>query len=437
MPRMFRSPESSERGAVLVYVAICLLALIAFSAFVVDYGVMMASRGQAQTAADAGALSGAVSLAFNSSTDFPAAQVRAQALAQANTVWGQSPDVQLADVTFPPCPPGAPGPPDTCVRVDVFRNQRPGGSPLPVYFASLTGLVTNQGVQATATAQIVTGDTTDCLKPWAVVDRWAEFGEPWSVTSTYDRYSNGQGNNPPQENDVYTPPSDTSPGTGFRLPYDEGSRFAIKTGGGSGAGVGSGWFRSIDLPRADTTQMGGNTYQNNILTCNGLPSTFASPDTVCPVSIANNHEQRAYWAARGCYAVQAGVGSTANSIADLVARDPSASWSNGEIAGSSFDPPTRSPRVVPIGVMDVDWYLSNDPGGNHGVLRMVNIFGFFVEGMGSVHTTTGQISVPAVNGQGQTQAVVGRIMTIPSLSSSGTSNLTASASFLRTVILVR
>ena len=34
---------------------------------------------------------------------------------------------EVADVTFPPCPPGAPGLADVCVRVDVFRNQRAGG----------------------------------------------------------------------------------------------------------------------------------------------------------------------------------------------------------------------------------------------------------------------------------------------------------------------
>ena len=42
--------------------------------------------------------------------------------------------------------------------------------------------------------------------------------------------------------------------------------------------------------------------------------------------------------------------------------------------------------------MDIDWYLSHDPTGNNGVLRMVNIFGFFIEGMGSVDQNTGAIA---------------------------------------------
>ena len=48
--------SGNERGAILIHVAIALLGLLAFSAFSIDHGVMMVSRGQAQTAADAGAL---------------------------------------------------------------------------------------------------------------------------------------------------------------------------------------------------------------------------------------------------------------------------------------------------------------------------------------------------------------------------------------------
>jgi hypothetical protein len=41
---MRRSTFSSQRGAVLIHVAIALLGLIAFSTFVTDYGVMWVSR---------------------------------------------------------------------------------------------------------------------------------------------------------------------------------------------------------------------------------------------------------------------------------------------------------------------------------------------------------------------------------------------------------
>lgn len=431
--RVASSRLDNQHGAVLIQVAVAMLALLALSSFVFDYGVMWVSRGQAQNAADAGALSGAVSLAFNSPTDQPAARARAIAMAQSNKVWNQAPSVTDADVTFPACPPGIPGPQDNCVKVDVFRNQA-RGNPLPTFFAKLAG-VASQGAVATATAQVVTGDTTACLRPWAVVDRWQEFGPEGPAplpSSTFDRYSTGQGSSPPQENDLYIPPSEGG-GTGYTLPADLGRQFAIKMGPSGGNEISSGWFRTLDLPRADTTQLGNNTVQSNILTCNGLPASFASPATVCPASIPNNWEDTAYWAARGCYRVQTGatVGSTRNSIEELVARDSGAQWSNGNITGSQFDPPANSPRVVPVGVMDIDWYLSHDPTGNNGVLRMVNIFGFFIEGMGDVDRNTGAITL-AANGQ----SVIGRIMTLPA-TASGNSTLPGNASFLVTVRLVR
>jgi predicted aconitase with swiveling domain len=82
--------------------------------------------------------------------------------------------------------------------------------------------------------------------------------------------------------------------------------------------------------------------------------------------------------------------------------------------------------------MDIDSYMAANPTGQNGVLRMVNIFGFFIEGIGDIDRNTGQIIFPANNGQ----AVIGRIMTLPS-TAVGNSSLPNSASFLRTILLVR
>ena len=253
MSRVVRAPLATrqpERGAVLIMVMVAMVALIAFGAFVVDYGVMWTSRGQVQTSADAGALSGAIALAYDNPTDFAGAKTKARAVARANTVRGQTPAVDLTDVSFPTCPTGAPGASNACVKVEAFRNQTRGNA-LPMYFGNLVG-VAAQGVRSTATAQIVSGNKTDCLKPWAVVDRWIEFGPEGpnvQPTSTYDKYSTGRGSSPPQEDDVYTPPSAGSPGSGFTLPADLGRRFAVKTDGVSE--LSSGWFLEIKLPRLD------------------------------------------------------------------------------------------------------------------------------------------------------------------------------------------
>ena len=95
---------NGERGAVLVHVALAMLALIAFSALAIDYGALLASRRQAQNSADAAALAGALSLAFDDPDDIPRAQAGAAAAGVANQVWGAAPsivpatDVQLVTV---------------------------------------------------------------------------------------------------------------------------------------------------------------------------------------------------------------------------------------------------------------------------------------------------------------------------------------------------
>lgn len=450
------SRSSSERGAVIIQVAVCLLVLLAFSAFVVDYGIMWASRGQAQTAADAGALTAAIALGYDGLTDvnLPAAKVdaqqKAQAVARTNLVWGQSPDVQLTDITFPACPPNSPGPPDTCVRVDAFRNQA-RNNPLSMFFGTLVG-VTAQGVQATATAQIIGANVTDCLKPWAVVDRWDEFTPQQYVPTTnwnpandtewnggggisFDRYSTGQGKAPPQENDFYQPPTQTEVGTGYNLKYDSGTQYAVKTDSNTNSTVSPGWFRAIRIPRLDG-QTGANVYGENIRSCGGLPNGYADPATVCPDDINNGNA--AYWAERGCYGVEPGnmVGPTRSGVDDLIARDPGAQWvsvgpggQQGYVTGSNAPNWWQSPRVVPIGVIDINHFMQQDPNGQNGVLKMVNIFGFFIEGMGDVNDATGAIT-PNSNGK----AVIGRILTIPGL---GRSRLSTNSVFLRSIILVR
>ena len=83
--------DRSERGAVLVQVAIAILVLTAMATFVVDHGVLWVSRGQAQNAADAGALSGAIARAYDELTDPPASNgkafMSAMGAALANNVW--------------------------------------------------------------------------------------------------------------------------------------------------------------------------------------------------------------------------------------------------------------------------------------------------------------------------------------------------------------
>src|SRR5690349_18715647 len=85
----------SEGGAILIQVAIALLVLTAFAMFVVDYGIMWVGRRAAQNAADAGALAGAVALAFDADTRLSngPAKTAAYRFARGNSVVGAAPDV--------------------------------------------------------------------------------------------------------------------------------------------------------------------------------------------------------------------------------------------------------------------------------------------------------------------------------------------------------
>src|SRR4051794_18325597 len=103
---MLSSPNRgrSDRGAILIQVAISILALTALTSFVVDYGVMWLARRQAQNAADAGALAGAIARAFDETANPPAANgatyQSAVKAAQANAVFGTTPTVTVSW----PCP---------------------------------------------------------------------------------------------------------------------------------------------------------------------------------------------------------------------------------------------------------------------------------------------------------------------------------------------
>ena len=168
--------SESERGAVLIHVAIGMMVLIGFLTFVVDYGVMWVGRGQAQNAADAGALAGAVSMAFDANgwtdrTETGPARTAARQMAVSNAVIGQAPDVVMASDVFFTGNPADMCPADVngntpCIRVDVYRNQA-RNNPLPSIFGRTFG-ITAYGVRATATARVAIADSSNCMKPWAI-----------------------------------------------------------------------------------------------------------------------------------------------------------------------------------------------------------------------------------------------------------------------------
>jgi len=411
--RRRRTGRAHERGAVLVQVLIAFIGLTAFSAFVVDYGVLWTARRQAQNAADAAASAAGVSLGFVNATNQNLARSAALDAAAANAIWGQAPDITAGDVTFPVCPPGAPGAgTNACVRADVFRNQRAGGRPLPTIFGNLVG-VTSQGVRATATAEVMWGNGTNCVKPFAIPDKWTELhnnqGPPgWDPTDTFERYvQNGRNRgsllNPA---DAYTPPSGGAGGTngtGYNVSADYGLQLTLRSTNPTGA-LQPGWYGSVIINPADG--QGASVTEDDIANCD---PTVIRPGDVLTVEPGNMR------------------GPIRRGVTDLINLDPNARWNTSLNGGrgaiengcmsSQSNPCALSPRVVAIPVFDPDIWDRDPANGRNISLTITRVVGMFIERM-------------------QGNDVVGRLMPYPSPAYSGTGGVPGAA-FVVSVVLVR
>jgi len=407
--RTLRIRAADERGAVIIQVGVAILVLTAFAMFIVDYGLLWVSRQQAQNSADAGALAGATSLAlddFNDRTATGPAKLAAQSFASVNYVWDSHPDVQMdADVRFYPDAPAAfpaecAG--NDCIRVDVHRTQA-RGNPLPMFLGYLVGL-TNQGVRAMAIGQAASANASDCMKPWAIADKWEEHNPkvaPWDPDQDYDP----SGATP----DVYVRPAvdRSSMGTSFTVTgpnNDYGRKLLLKAGDPKDA-INPGWFQAIDLSCPGGGGAGGNCYRQNI---GGCSTKIWKIGDMVPKENGNM------------------VGPTRQGVDDLIDLDPKATWNplTKKVEGSCAENNsckvkglTQSPRIVPVPVFDLDLYMKTGGPGN-GTVLIVNILGFFVDKM-------------------QGNDVEGYLMTMPDLLVSNGGGVAQNGSFIKAVQLVR
>jgi Flp pilus assembly protein TadG len=412
--------SASERGAVLVQSAIILLTLLAFSAFVVDYGVQWVARNQAQTAADAGALAGAIALAYDDTTYPPTVspdQVKQSAAAAAlcasgssnctassatgNPVWPSEAGASSAvDVLFE-CPPGFTG---KCVRVNVYRNGESGNVitaaswKLPRFVLPLLGAPA-QGVKATASARYVAANATNCMRPFALPDKWIDNVNP----GTFDHWnSDGTSKNP---FDLYNPPT-RSDFTGYRYPDNVGDLVTlIPQDTNNNTIAGNGWSLMVDLPDGAGGWLTGNSNTSTIAHCVG---SIVKIGQYLPTE-------------------NGGTGQINHYTTDLISQDSSARWD--PVAKKVVSSYPTSPRVIPIAVFDVDEYqhrkvMSNrDPciaaGMGGQCVKVVNILGFFV------------LDQPASG------SVRGYLASDPGTFVTGTPDIVDDAAFLHVIQLVR
>lgn len=407
--RPLRERAASEQGAILIHVALALVMLIGFNTFVVDYGVLWVGRGMAQNAADAGALAGATALAFDDFEDRSetgAAKTAANAVALLNGIWGEAPDNDIVtDVYFPDEP--AVCADTSCIRVDVYRNQARGNA-LPVLFGGSLGLV-NQGVRAMAIARAAVANASDCLKPWAIQDKWFDRYDPadndfvWDTGDKFEKYVENGPDKGTQlaEPDYYIPATQGDPGTGFTLSNDLGLQITLKTPNPNEA-MAPGQFHPIDLPRVDGGPItGGDKYRENIASCNGLPIEIGDTLTTEPGNM---------------------IGPTKQGVEDLIALDPDAEWDPvtktvvNSCAQAATPCAARSPRIVAIPLFNPEVYEDGRQTGRVD-LQIVKILGFFIADM-------------------QGNEVIGYLTSAPGLLV-GTEPFDFDSAFLKTVLLVR
>jgi hypothetical protein len=425
----------SERGAIIIHVAIALLALLAFTTFVVDQGMLFVARGQAQTAADAGALAGANALLLDP-VDSTGAEQAARHFANVNGIWGQATDQAHIVVPTPPiaCPDGI----AACVRVDVMRGQpdranQPHANTFPMFFGYMAGL-TDQGTRATATAQVGRGNAVQCIKPWIVVDKWQDN-------------SVGQGVDPNawDQADSFDPGVDTyTQALGFTAsgtPNNIGTQLMMK---GDQNEWSAGWSQRIELGGGN----GASTYMDEIVGCPEWVPTVGlyDPQFPCLVRADVNLE-------RGCAGVRPGVAqgpTDQNGVQELIALDSTAKWDTGTntvvggctTAGncSTVNPMGIgiSPRIVPIALFDPQACVNTScHTGNNSVAQITNILGFFIEGMCN-DVYPNQATRPAWCGTNAEagKMLVGRLMAYPGQYSS-VSGSAGPQTFVKVVRLIR
>jgi hypothetical protein len=358
----------SEQGAVFVQVGISLFVLMAFNVFVLDYGMMWIGRRQAQNAADAGALAGAVARGYDDFDDPPSssglAHDSAEQVAIANLVWQQA---GTPVVTFD-CPSGVTG---RCVRVDVYRDGTNGSTALPTLFGPILG-ITSQKVKASATSILGSGNATDCLRPIAFADEWLEGASNNQFNGYIETGPNaGQLFLPASDRDSYTAPGAAPAGpTGMtRVSTDLGERIIWEldrqTTTAPFAPITRGLVVALNLP-------GAGTFEDKLRVCNGQ---LVQLRQTLPVQIPP-------------------AGDTEDALDWLITQDSGVTWNESQNRIENSCAPgcaSISPRLIPVALFDPDrfqlgralnppdWTAVGCPT-NSPCITVTNIVGFFVHG---------------------------------------------------------
>lgn len=347
----------------MISVAVMILVVIAFGALAIDFSLLFLTRTQLQTAADAAAHAGALTLA-RSGGDQGAATTSAIQIAAMNRAFTKAPGftgniigpvvITADDVTFPAA---------HQVHVETHRTAAKGNGLRSGFLRVLDPVqkkVLDITAEATAAYASVCGGT--CMMPWCPPDRWTD--------------ADGDGD--------YDAGEFYDPGlTGYRMPDDEGLQIVLKLARHN-QDLASEWYYAVDFPPGNkgTPVPGGNRYRDWITGC---------VDSTLVVEVGDTLQ------------IEPGnmKGPTAQGVALRIAADPGASWdgSTNSVVGSAF---ARSPRIVKACFFDPTVGVLA-PGGGKGAGKgapkggsgrkdvvVAKVFAFFLEGVDADGNVTGR-----------------------------------------------
>jgi hypothetical protein len=295
-----------ERGSVLGFVALALLALLGMLAVGVDLGLTYEARNAAQRTADAAALAGAAAL-----VDFgndPGVEDRvyeyAEPYVEENPVQGDVASMEPSDVVVDL--------ENWRVTATVHRTEE-RGNPVATFFGRIIG-IDEVDVAAVATAEAIEAGGVNCLLPLAIPDRWFD--------------ANDDGLFDPDDGDLYIPWPEKG-WTGYTA-GDIGETIVIKPFKKSGQ-MNESWY----YPWRPPGQQGGDDYRENISSC-------VDPELVYGVGQEVDTEPGAM------------IGPTKQGFEDLIAQDPDAQWSSqkGCVIRDNPDICVDSPRIRPAPMFD-------------------------------------------------------------------------------------
>lgn len=336
-----------ERGMGLLFVGVGLMAFLVATTLAVDVGMLMTARNQTQNAADAGALAGAVALAFNDFNDrSPTGPAVQNALSAAtdtsNNIMGSPGSVSTADVTFPTDPGGQ----ANRIGVVVHRTSE-RGNPLSMLVGAYFG-VSTADVVASATGEAGKANAETCVKPWAIPDKWQERQTPpFDVNDTFSAFPT----NPSVFPDIYRGPSNGSP-TGYTQEANVGLQITLTP-------IVSNVIKAgMFIPLQASGDSGASDYQDNISGCDGAMLHFGDNLAVEPSATPTD---------------------TSAGAQALIDQDPTAYWNSATSRVVSTMNP--SPRVVVIPLYDPYYFDQGKKVGIYTQIRIANFMGFFIESL--------------------------------------------------------